>query len=56
MNEYETNEVRPLMPLDISTVNTDLRSSQYSGPSLSNPTTTNAYFWKQPTKYALLSR
>ncbi|VDK78256.1 unnamed protein product [Litomosoides sigmodontis] len=48
MNEYETNEVRPLMPLDISMVNTDMRSSQYSGPSLSNPTTTNAYFWKQP--------
>uniref|UniRef100_A0A915Q264 Uncharacterized protein n=1 Tax=Setaria digitata TaxID=48799 RepID=A0A915Q264_9BILA len=49
MDEYETNEVGPLLPLDISTANTDMISSQYSGPSLSNPTTTNAYFWKQPT-------
>ncbi|KAL3982051.1 RIM-binding protein of the cytomatrix active zone family protein [Acanthocheilonema viteae] len=48
LDEYETNEVRPLIPLDISTANTDMLSSQYSGPSLSNPTTTNAYFWKQP--------
>uniref|UniRef100_A0A0R3S6M3 Myosin_tail_1 domain-containing protein n=1 Tax=Elaeophora elaphi TaxID=1147741 RepID=A0A0R3S6M3_9BILA len=48
LDEYETNEVRPLLPLDISTGNADMMSSQYSGPSLSNPTTTNAYFWKQP--------
>ncbi|CAG9529659.1 unnamed protein product [Cercopithifilaria johnstoni] len=48
LDEYETNEVRPLMPLDISAANKDMMSSQYSGPSLSNPITTNAYFWKQP--------
>ncbi|VDK62049.1 unnamed protein product [Onchocerca ochengi] len=48
LDEYETNETRPLLPLNISTTSADIMSSQYSGPSLSNPTTTNAYFWKQP--------
>ncbi|KAM3726419.1 ERC protein [Dirofilaria immitis] len=48
LDEYETNETRSLLPLNISTTNTDIISSQYSGPSLSNPTTTNAFFWKQP--------
>lgn len=56
LDEYETNEIRPLLPLDISTANADMMSSQYSGPSLSNPTTANAYFWKQPTKYVLFSK
>ncbi|OZC09890.1 hypothetical protein X798_02996 [Onchocerca flexuosa] len=49
LDEYRTNETRHLLPLNISTTNADIMSSQYSGPSLSNPTTTNAYFWKQPT-------
>uniref|UniRef100_A0A1I8EU45 Uncharacterized protein n=1 Tax=Wuchereria bancrofti TaxID=6293 RepID=A0A1I8EU45_WUCBA len=47
LNECGTNEIRPLLHLDISTADADMMSSQYSRPSLSNPTTTNAYFWKQ---------
>ncbi|MCP9266078.1 ELKS/Rab6-interacting/CAST family member 1 [Dirofilaria immitis] len=49
LDEYETNETRSLLPLNISTTNTDIISSQYSGPSLSNPTTTNAFFGSSHT-------
>ncbi|VDN02978.1 unnamed protein product [Thelazia callipaeda] len=48
LDEYETSTVQPLFPLDISSANTGIASSQYVGSSLSNPTSTNAYFWKQP--------
>ncbi|VDN32257.1 unnamed protein product [Gongylonema pulchrum] len=48
-DEYRPSDIPTHLPLDIST--TGVTPSQYVGASLSNPTTTNAYFWKQPTRY-----